>query len=143
MMEITRREKRRYVRHPTEIPVFVSVQGKAKEARKKLTNISQGGLCCRSPHKLDIGQLITLSFPSLKDHRQITGRVAWSSPKNREYEIGIEFQTGDDMYNMRICEQICQIEAYRKKVKIVEGRELSSDQAAIEWINQYAGKFPT
>jgi hypothetical protein len=40
-------------------------------------------------------------------------------------------------------EQICHIEHYRKEVKLVEGRELSSEEAADEWITRYAGDFPT
>jgi hypothetical protein len=39
-------------------------------------------------------------------------------------------------------EQICHIEHYRKEVKLAEGRELSSEEAADEWIKRYAGDFP-
>ena len=39
-------------------------------------------------------------------------------------------------------EQICHIEHYRKEVARVEGRELSTQEAASEWISRYASDFP-
>ena len=39
-------------------------------------------------------------------------------------------------------EQICHIEHYRAEVEGKEGRELSSQEAAKEWISSYAGDFP-
>lgn len=43
---------------------------------------------------------------------------------------------------MRMIEQICHIEHYRKEVERQEGRRLSSQDAADEWISRYAGDFP-
>ena len=39
-------------------------------------------------------------------------------------------------------EQVCHIEHYRKEVMLREGRELSAQEAAREWISKYAGDFP-
>jgi hypothetical protein len=39
-------------------------------------------------------------------------------------------------------EQICHIEDYRQSVCRVEGRQLSAEEAAVEWIAQYAAQFP-
>jgi hypothetical protein len=39
-------------------------------------------------------------------------------------------------------EQICHIEHYRQEVLRVEGRKLSSKEAASEWISKYARDFP-
>jgi hypothetical protein len=38
-------------------------------------------------------------------------------------------------------EQICHIEHYRTTVRANQGRALSSHEAAIEWIEQYAEAF--
>jgi hypothetical protein len=40
-------------------------------------------------------------------------------------------------------EQVCAIDRYRRQVLEQEGRTLSRDEAASEWITKYAGRFPT
>jgi len=42
---------------------------------------------------------------------------------------------------MRMIEQACHIEHYRK-VWSEKGRQLSAEEAAKEWIEQYAAAFP-
>jgi len=44
---------------------------------------------------------------------------------------------------VRMIEQICYIEHYRKEVLLNEGRRITSEQAALEWIEKYAQDFPT
>jgi hypothetical protein len=39
-------------------------------------------------------------------------------------------------------EQICCIEHYREEILLNEGRELSCEEAATEWISTYAAQFP-
>jgi hypothetical protein len=39
-------------------------------------------------------------------------------------------------------EQVCHIENYKKEIYRAEGRLLSSEQAAMEWIIRYASRFP-
>ena len=45
------------------------------------------------------------------------------------------------MMLLKLVEQVCQIETYRNKLK-KQGRDLSIEEAAIEWINRYAAFFP-
>jgi hypothetical protein len=40
-------------------------------------------------------------------------------------------------------EQVCSIERYRRLMESEEGRVLTRDEAAQEWIAKYAGRFPT
>ncbi|MFB3091409.1 MAG: PilZ domain-containing protein, partial [Gammaproteobacteria bacterium] len=58
------------------------------------------------------------------------------------YEIGIEYRGEVDVYRLRMVEQICHIEHYRKEIQIREGRTISSEQAAKEWIVKFADGFP-
>jgi hypothetical protein len=39
-------------------------------------------------------------------------------------------------------DQLCHIEAYRKRVLAEQGRKLSSEAAAWEWVARYAAGFP-
>jgi hypothetical protein len=39
-------------------------------------------------------------------------------------------------------QQVCSIENYRREVQQREGRALTTQEAASEWIAKYAGRFP-
>jgi len=39
-------------------------------------------------------------------------------------------------------EQICHIEQYKRDMRDQEGRELTGEQAAYEWIERFAAEFP-
>ena len=43
---------------------------------------------------------------------------------------------------MRMVEQVCHIEHWKKEIREKEGRELTGEQAAMEWIKKYAKDFP-
>ena len=72
----------------------------------------------------------------------LVGNVVWCEKKGNAYEIGIEFENSRDAFRLRMIEQICHIEHYRKEVARLEGRELNAQEAAKEWISKYAGDFP-
>lgn len=44
-------------------------------------------------------------------------------------------------YKARMTEQACQIQQY-KEMQEMQGRHISIDEAAMEWISLYADKFP-
>ena len=73
---------------------------------------------------------------------QAMGRVSWCRPEGNGFEIGIEFLNKDDMFSARMVEQVCHIEEYKQEVLLKEGRNLSSEEAALEWIKKYAKDFP-
>ena len=66
----------------------------------------------------------------------------WNREKQHGYEIGLQFDDPEQLYQLRMIEQICHIEHYRQQVEQQEGRHLTSEQAAKEWIRRYAGDFP-
>jgi len=107
-----------------------------------LTNISLGGLSFFFDQALNVSDLVEISFPSLKQENQVTGRVAWCEKAIKGYEIGIEFDRSEEVFRLRMIEQICHIEHYRREVMRSQGRELTARQAAEEWIQRYADDFP-
>ena len=107
-----------------------------------LTNVSLGGLSFVSKQSLQVDQIVRVSIPVLKQDNHLSGKVVWCEQSPNGYEIGIEFEGSKDVFRLRMIEQICHIEHYRKEVKLAEGRELSSEEAANEWITRYAGDFP-
>jgi len=107
-----------------------------------ITNVGLGGLAFLSSKPFDVLQRVTVSIPVLEQENQLTGNVVWCEKAEQGYEIGIEFERSRDTYRLRMIEQICHIEHYRHEVARLEGRKLSSHDAAQEWIATYAKDFP-
>ena len=111
--------------------------------RELLHNVSLGGLAFVSTQTLPKGKTVKIRFPLLDKHRSLSGRVVWSRPVKQGFEIGLQFDDPDELYRLRMIEQICHIEHYRTEIAIIEGREITSEEAAQEWITRYAGEFPS
>lgn len=107
-----------------------------------LTNISLGGLSFVSHQAVKVLQRVRVCIPIIKEDNFIEGQVVWCEKARNGYEIGLEFDSSKEVFRLRMIEQICHIEHYRKEVEKLEGRKLSTDEAAKEWISQYAGDFP-
>lgn len=107
-----------------------------------LTNVSLGGLAFVSDQALEPSQKVKVCIPVLETENCLIGTVVWCEKTKNGYEIGLEFEGKRNVYRLRMIEQICHIEHYRKEVERVEGRELSAEAAAREWISRYAGDFP-
>lgn len=107
-----------------------------------LTNVSLGGLSFISEKALETEHRVKISVPILKGDSCLIGTVVWCEKSKEGYEIGLKFESSNDVFRLRMIEQICHIEHYRKEVKRLEGREISAEEAAKEWISLYAGDFP-
>ena len=91
---------------------------------------------------LDPGQPIRLTIPLLGQSFQIDGSVAWCRKAGRGFDVGVRFERDCSAFVMRMAEQICYIEQYRRDVRLREGRQLTSDESAAEWITRFAARFP-
>lgn len=107
-----------------------------------ITNVSLGGLAFLSHKPLEILQRVRISIPLIQQENYLVGNVVWCEKSDPGYEIGIEFEHSRDVFRLRMIEQICHIEEYRKEVAQQEGRKLSSQEAAKEWISKFADDFP-
>jgi len=66
----------------------------------------------------------------------------WCKEEPTCFEIGVQFDTPTTEFAMRMVEQVCYIEQYRRDVLHYEHRELAPEEAAREWIEKYATDFP-
>ena len=107
-----------------------------------ITNVSLGGLAFMSQTPLEVLQRVRVCIPLLRQDNHLVGNVGGGEKNTRGYEIGIEFEKSRDVFRLRMIEQICHIEHYRKEVERLEGRMLTSQEAAGEWLPKYAGDFP-
>lgn len=134
-------EKRRYIRHPSDIPIEIGLENVGPLEERSLKNVSFGGICFHSTVAFEPGNIIHIKIPFMRPVFDAKGRVAWCRAVDGNYDVGIEFIAIGDAFRARMVEQICHIEQYRREVREKEGRVLDGRAAALEWIEKYAGSF--
>jgi hypothetical protein len=135
---------RQFLRHPTDIPIAYRLgRGLAGQSRP-LRNVGHGGLCFVSTLAIAPGAEIQIEIEVAEPTFRAEGLVVWCrpSPGDGDYEVGVRFDGVETEYAVRMVEQVCQIEHYRREVERCEGRTLGSQEAAMEWIERYAARFP-
>ena len=133
---------RSFIRHPCDIAIEFSEDTATYPRRERLNNISQGGLAFSAARPQRCGHILWLRIPDVHPPFEAPARVSWCNPVGEGYEIGVEFVMPDDEYRARMVEQVCYIEHYKRRVRDREGRVLTGEQAAREWIEKYAARFP-
>ena len=133
---------RSFIRHPSDIPIDFQLEDVVEQGSDYLKNVSHGGLAFNSRSELPVGTVIRIKIPLVKPVFEAIGRVTWCRPDANYFEIGIEFLDEDDKFRARMVEQICHIEQYKNDVFDKEGRKLTGEEAAVEWITKYALQFP-
>lgn len=134
--------RRAFIRHTVGVPLSVRrVDGSAARARQSV-NVSEGGLSFLSEDEIPIGSTIEVRIPEVDPPFEANGRVVWATPDGECWCIGVQFLDAADAFRVRMVEQVCAIERYRQEVETGEGRTLTPQEAADEWIGKYAGRFP-
>jgi hypothetical protein len=133
---------RRFIRHPSDIPIHYTVVENGTRNTNALKNISQGGLCFLSPVHIEPGCVIRVNIASGQPPFEVTGTVVWCSRTNHHYDMGVKFDDASVEFAVRMVEQVCHIEQYREYVLKSEGRRMSGEEAAAEWIAKFAENFP-
>ncbi len=135
---------RQYIRHPTTIPVEYNILGVTtnKINQDQMSNVSEGGLCFQADRDIDLTSQVRIKIPFTEPVFEAVGEVAWCQRVNSHYEIGVKFIDEQTEFKLRMVEQICHIEEYRKNILEKEGKDLTGEEAAMEWIAKYAGDFP-
>ena len=131
---------RTYIRHPTSIPIQVCAGGD-EDSRVRVRNLSAGGLCFITDKPVKVGTLVEFDIPVTKPDYHGRGVIVWRREQSsNSYEVGVRFTSDDEFYRTRMVEQVCQIEDYRQRLAL-KGRQLSSEEAALEWIERYSANF--
>jgi hypothetical protein len=137
---------RKFVRHPSAIPIeFVVTRRCDTTDKTHLSNISNGGFACVVPEALPLGCDVQLRIPSIWPDYSGHGSVMWCREVNANadqhyFEVGIAFKT-QDAFKTKMVEQLCQIEEYRQRAWLDEGRRIDGEEAAREWIALFAEEF--
>jgi len=133
---------RTYIRHPADIPVQIELKSETANQRRQISNVSYGGLAFESDCIFETGAQIHICIDVVEPQFEAEGIVSYCRRKAGQYLVGVEFIHRDDLYIARMVEQICHIQHYKQLVAAQEGRELSAQEAAHEWISKYANRFP-
>jgi Tfp pilus assembly protein PilZ len=133
---------RLYIRHPSDVPIDYQLGDRTDTRRDQLSNFSEGGLCFVAKERIEPGAEIHFAIPIMPPQFHATGVVVWCRKEGDEYMVGVKFTREETAYAVRMVEQLCYIEHYRQSVMEADGRQLSGEEAALEWIEKYADRFP-
>ncbi len=133
---------RKFIRHPSDIPIEFDVEGMAVHKEESLHDVSFGGLSFTSKISIEPGSSIKITIKFVKPAFKSTAVVKWCRKSGDQFDIGVAFNDPEDAYRIRMIEQVCHIEHYKREALIKEGRNLTGEQAAKEWIKRFASKFP-
>ena len=133
---------RQFIRHPADVPIEVSTGDQSADATRHTYNVSLGGLAFQSDCEIQPGIVVEVRFTFVRPMFETKARVVWCSAREGGFELGVEFLDPEDAFRARMVEQVCHIENYKKTVYQTEGRLLTTEEAAMEWIGKYASQFP-
>ncbi|WP_137937411.1 PilZ domain-containing protein [Chitinivorax sp. B] len=134
---------RQFIRHPASVPIEITSCESSQLATGEALNISVGGLAFGSTRRAEKGEMVAVRIPGVRPVFESNAQVIWCNELPPGYELGVAFLDPEDAFRARMVEQVCQIEQYMLYVREHEHRELTAEQAAIEWIEKYAAHFPT
>ena len=134
--------RRRSLRHYAEIPIEISTPDDKRPKQIGATHdISIGGLSFISESPFTLNQKIKLAIQITHPYFEEIAKVVWCQSNGSTHEIGVQFINIDAIYRIKMLEQVRHIEQYRSDMKNLHGRDLSPQEAALEWIRMYAADF--
>ena len=143
-MKILPKERRQFFRHPIQVPIKLRVVQKNMSFQSASRDLSLGGLKFIWPRKLIKGTLLDISIPVKQKMFELRGKVVYSREdrKTARYATGILFVDFPSAFKARLAEEVLQIMEYRKTISRQIGQEVSEEEAASQWVRQYAADFP-
>jgi hypothetical protein len=133
--------RRRFIRHTVDVPLEVSaVANTPRWASAR--NVSYGGISFLVADPIPIGTIVEVRIPDVRPPFEARAKVVWSAREGEGHCLGVAFLDADDAFRARMVEHVCAIERYRRELREREGRELTPQAAAEEWIRKYADAFP-
>lgn len=129
-------ESRRHIRHTSDVPIEVRLDALVQLQKEYLINISLGGVCFKSAVSVREGTVIAISIPLVHPRFQSRGRVVWCQRNADYFDVGVEFMMEDGDLRKMIVEKVCHIQNYKDEVYAREGRRITGEEAAVEWLSR-------
>jgi hypothetical protein len=115
--------------------MMIYTRANSNATRKKLKDLSEGGLCFKSSAPFDKGATVHLRIPVAQPAFEVKGTVTWCRKEN-DYEVGVQFNDEAIDHKLRMVGQACTIKHYTRQQR-KNGYMISTDQAAREWVMEY------
>jgi len=134
-------DMREFIRHPVDIPVEIVPGDESESHIDKLVNLSYGGIAFHSLVEFLPGQTVDVNIVCVTPFFKAQALVKWCRVEGDGFDVGVKFSDPNDQFRARMVEQVCYIEQYKNEM-LKQGRELTGEQAAMEWIERFATQFP-
>ena len=132
---------RRHLRLVTDLPAELSLGEVVASESVYLNNISEGGLSFNSMVALAPGTAIGIRIPIAHPILSTVGRVAWCKSARLHHVVGVEFTDADPRFRTTMVRVVRSINEYRARILQQEGRALTGQEAAIEWMAREGAEF--
>ncbi|MCO7612309.1 PilZ domain-containing protein [Pseudomonas chlororaphis] len=130
----------RFLPHPDDVPVELTLRKYACISRQRLHTISLGGMACNYHRAWRYGTALEVHMPSLGENARYNGYVAWCLKRKRGYLVGIAFVDEQTLFSARMGEQVCQIARYcRLREPLSEQRCIEA--LALDWVERHAKDY--
>ena len=142
-METPQVERRQYVRQPIRVPVEVRPRGDTPDFVSRVADLSEGGLAFVSSQPIPTDAVLEVSLPVGDQRFTVVATVVRCLTAEGEdsYRIGVAFLHPAMAFRMKIAEQILRIHELRRSLSVELGREVSIEEAATQWVENYAKEF--
>lgn len=133
-------DHRKHPRYPAALPVAFTLGEVLASESAYLNNVSAGGVSFNSMVELQPGTVIMLHLPPTRPVLRVAGRVVWCRRMAFQYAVGVEYTGHDSALHLQLVEMALRIDAYRQETGRA-GRELTAQEAAIEWLDRFGKSF--
>lgn len=131
-----------FIKHPPDIPLDCAITSNQPYINAHISGVHDGGMVFAAHSSLPIGARVKLTVNLNETNATLSGVITHCIHVNeQQYDVGVQFEQDNEHYTMRMVEQACHIEHYRR-LAMKHGRSLTEEEAAQEWIAKYAASFP-
>jgi len=134
--------ERHFIQHPEDVPIEIYVQSDSAQRATAVPAVGARGLRFNTNVYLESGTLIKVSIPVVDPCFEALCWVVWCGKADHGFEVGVSFLENTDAIPIQMVEQICYIKHYKQQVFDREGRVLTTEEAAIEWMRDHADAYP-
>lgn len=115
-------KERKFIRHPTAIPIEVRQIDLSPANYQLLCNIGVGGLAFESDTFLEKGTIIGIRI-MVSPTFEMLGKVAWCRPHDTHFDVGVEFMGKNEgsKEKEQMVDEVCQVEMYKNILAGIAG----------------------
>ena len=131
-----------FIQHPEGVPIEIYMQPESAKSSVMVPSICARGLRFNTNVFLESGTLIKVSIPVVDPCFEAQCWVVWCAKADHGFDVGVSFLENTDAIPIQMVEQICYIKHYKQQVLDREGRVLTTEEAAIEWMRDHSKAYP-